>query len=125
MHKNLITPLVLICTLYCSCSKKSSQPGPQNGGSGNIKIELVSGNNQTDTIGRPLANPIVVKVTKTNGASLSSYELLYEGSGCNEDRLDQLNIGADGTANYNWYLAGGYGTTIFESFCGRCSEQKN
>ena len=107
MHKNLITPLILICTLYFSCSNKS-QPNPQNGGSDGIKISLVSGGNQTDTTGWLLPNPIVVKVTQ-NGTAVSNYNLVFEGSGCNDGRMDKYATKADGTVNYYWYLAGDLG----------------
>ncbi len=114
MHKNLITPLVLICTLYFSCSKKS-QPAPQNGGSNGIKISLVSGDNQTDTIGYQLPNPIVVKVTQ-NGTPLSNYGVLFEGSGCNEDLMGVNYTLPDGTAGYNWALAGDVGQQTMKIF---------
>jgi hypothetical protein len=114
MHKNLITPLVLICTLYFSCSKKS-QPAPQNGGTNSIKISLVSGNNQTDTIGYHLPNAIVVKVTQ-NGTPLSNYGVLFEGSGCNADRMDEFPTQADGTSSYNWFLAGDIGQQTMKIF---------
>jgi hypothetical protein len=114
MHKNLITPLALICTLYFSCSKKS-QPAPQNGGSNGIKISLVSGDSQTDTIGYQLPNPIVVKVTQ-NGTPLSNYGVLFEGSGCNADRMDGSITKTDGTAQYGWFLAGDVGQQTMKIF---------
>jgi hypothetical protein len=122
MHKNLITPLVLICTLYFSCSKKS-QPAPQNGGTNSIKITLVSGNNQTDTIGYQLANPIVVKVTQ-NGAPVSNYGVLFEGSGCNEDRVDGSITKTDGTAEYGWFLAGDVGQQTMKIFAVDANNKK-
>ncbi|HTK20797.1 MAG TPA: hypothetical protein VL442_14825 [Mucilaginibacter sp.] len=108
MSKTLITPLLLISLLCFGCSK-SSQPGPKGGETtGSVKIELVSGNNQTDTIGYHLPNFIVVKVTQ-NGQPLKNYTVLYKGSGCNEERMDKFDTGADGTAGYNWFLAGDVG----------------
>jgi hypothetical protein len=107
MHKNLITSILLISTLYFSCSK-SKQPNPQNSASNAVKIELVSGGNQTDTVGRQLANPIVVKVTQ-NGTPLSGYEVQFQGSGCNNDRLNIGSTKSDGTISYNWSLSGDVG----------------
>jgi hypothetical protein len=75
MRKNLIPAVLLICVLNFSCSKSGNQPGPKNNGSSDIKIELVSGNNQTDTVGRQLQNAVVVKVTK-NGVTQSGYTIL-------------------------------------------------
>jgi len=83
MHKNLITPLLFLCTLYL-VFQKSSQPGPKMEDQEISKSNWLVGNNHTDTIGRQLANPIVVKVTANKRASLSDYGLLYQGSGCNE-----------------------------------------
>jgi hypothetical protein len=119
MHKNLIASSILICFLYFSCSK-SNQPSPQNA---SIKIELVSGNNQTDTIGRPLANYIVAKVTK-NGAPQAGYTLLYQGSGCNADRMDKFPTGVDGTVSYNWFLAGDVGQQTLKIFVLNAQNQK-
>ena len=115
MNKILITPLILIILLFFSCSK-SSQPGPKGGGTvSSVKIELLSGNNQTDTIGYHLPNFIVVKITQ-NGAPLKNYTVLYEGSGCNEDRMDKFSTAADGTAGYNWFLAGNVGQQTLKIF---------
>jgi len=107
MHKNLIASLLLLSILYFSCSK-SKQPNPQNNTSNAVKIELVSGSNQTDTVGRQLANFIVVKVTQ-NGAPLSGYQVQFQGSGCNNDRLDIGSTKSDGTISYNWSLSGDVG----------------
>ena len=114
MSKISITPLLLIGILFFSCSK-SSQPGPKGGGTSSVKIELVSGNNQTDTIGYHLPNLVVVKVTQ-NGVPLKNYTLLYEGSGCNEDRMDKFNTEADGTGGYVWFLAGDVGQQTLKIF---------
>jgi hypothetical protein len=108
MRKNLISTIVLIGTLYFSCSK-SSQPGPKDGGStSNIKIELVSGNNQTDTIGRQMQTPIVVKVTK-DGTVQKDYVVKFVASGCNDDLTYSSSTKADGTTDYLWRLAGDVG----------------
>jgi photosystem II stability/assembly factor-like uncharacterized protein len=115
MCKNLIPAVLLICVLNFSCSKSGNQPGPQNNGSSDIKIELVSGDNQTDTVGRQLQNAIVVKVTK-NGVAQSGYKVLWEGSGCNEERLDEFATQANGTTSYYWWLAGDVGKQTMKVF---------
>jgi photosystem II stability/assembly factor-like uncharacterized protein len=97
----------LICILYFGCSK-SKQPGPQNGNTAAIKITLVSGSGQTDTIGQTLLSPVVVKVTQ-NGIPVSGYTVQFSGSGCNSDQLVLLNTQTDGTLGYNWSLAGDLG----------------
>lgn len=109
MYKNLIVPLLAISILYFSCSK-SSQPGPKNNtGSSSVKIEIVSGNSQTDTVGYPLLKPINIKVTSTSGSPLTGYGVLYQGSGCSVDNPISVNLAADGTSAYYWYLAGDVG----------------
>ncbi len=109
MNRNQFIPLLLISIFFFSCSKKG-QPGPQNNnGSSGVKIEIVSGDNQTDTIGRPLTNPIKVKVTSTNGSSLVGYGILYQGSGCDVDNPISVNLASDNTSTYVWYLAGDVG----------------
>jgi photosystem II stability/assembly factor-like uncharacterized protein len=108
MNKNLIALLSIVTVLFYGCSK-SNQPGPKGGGTtASVKIEVVSGDKQTDTIGRPLANPITVKVT-LSGAALAGYQVQFLASGCNSDRVDKYPTGADGTASYNWSLAGDIG----------------
>ncbi len=114
MNRNYIASILLISMVYFSCSK-SKQPGPQNGNTTAIKITLVSGSGQTDSIGRQLPNPIVVKVTQ-NGAALSNYIVEFQGSGCNEDLPYKFQTGADGTSSFNWSLAGTVGQQTMKVF---------
>jgi hypothetical protein len=114
MNKNLITSLLLLCTLYFSCSK-SKQPGPQDAGTNTIKITLVSGSGQTDTVGQTLLSPIVIKVTQ-NGAPVSGYTVQFTGSGCNSDRVDLASSKSDGTISYNWSLAGDIGPQTLKAY---------
>jgi len=109
MYKNLIALLSIASVLFYGCSK-SNQPGPKGGGTTDaVKIELVSGDKQTDTIGRTLANFITVKVSVA-GVAKAGYQVQFLGSGCNSDRVDKYPTAADGTASYNWSLAGDVGT---------------
>jgi hypothetical protein len=114
MNKSLIASLSVACMLYLGCSK-SKQPGPQNTTDNAIKITLVSGSGQTDTVGQTLLSPIVVKVTQ-NGAPVSGYTVQFTGSGCNSDRADLLNTKSDGTASYNWSLAGDIGLQTLKAY---------
>jgi photosystem II stability/assembly factor-like uncharacterized protein len=113
MNRNHIA-LLLICIFCFGCSKKK-QPAPQNGNTAAIKITLVSGGGQTDSIGRQLPNPIVVKVTQ-NGEALSNSIVEFQGSGCNEDLPFTFQTGADGTCSYNWSLAGTVGQQTMKVF---------
>ena len=114
MCKPLI-PLLLFCLLYMGCSKKGNQPTPQNTTDGPIKITLVSGSGQTDTVGQTLLTPIVIKVTQ-NGAPVSGYTVQFTGSGCNSDRADLATTKADGTVSYNWSLAGDLGQQTLKAY---------
>ncbi|HEY9001131.1 MAG TPA: sialidase family protein [Mucilaginibacter sp.] len=109
--KSILLLLLTISVIFFSCSK-SSQPNPGPKGDGttdsSIKIEIVSGDNQTDTIGRPLVSPINVKLTK-NGQPLANYKVGYQGSGCNSDHTDITYTSADGTVKCYWSLAGDIG----------------
>ncbi len=107
MNRNHIAALLLISILYFSCSK-GKQPGPQNGNAASIKITLVSGSGQTDTIGRFLPSLIVAKVTQ-NGSPVAGYKVKFQGSGCNSDRIDSILTKTDGTATDGWWLAGDIG----------------
>ncbi len=113
MNKRLIISLSIICVLYFRCSK-SKQPGPQNGGTSAVKIEITSGGGQTDTVGHLLANPIAIKVTQ-NGLPLNGYTVVIQGSGCNADSITTTFTRPTGVVDYNWYLAGDVGQRVFKN----------
>ena len=104
MTKTLTIFILLISTIYFSCSK-SALPAPKNSTSNTIKIEIVSGNNQTDTVGKILTIPLVVKVTQ-NGVPLSGYAVEFQGTGCNSDKDSKFFTQAEGTSGYTWALNG-------------------
>lgn len=111
---------VLIGFFFFSCSKKNDN-GPQN--NNGIKIELVSGNNQTDTIGKFLANSIVVKVTQ-GGSPLKNYAVGFQGTGCSSDQMYVFDTGVDGTVGYNWSLAGDVGQQSLKIYALNSQNQK-
>lgn len=114
MNKNLSLLSLSLIYLIAGCSKsKQDQPGTSN--SNSVKIEVVSGNSQLDTIGRQLPNPLVVKVTK-NGSPLSGVYVRFVGSGCNSDYQFEVATQADGTANYQGYLSGDVGQQTFNAY---------
>lgn len=114
MKTNLIALTAAACTLILGCSKsKSNQPQPAGTGPV-IKIQIVSGDAQTDTVGHQLTNPIVFKVTK-DGSAVSGYTVLYQLSGCNSDRADQRISGSDGTVQNLWNLAGDAGQQLMQA----------
>jgi hypothetical protein len=88
-----------------------------------VKIEILSGSGQTDTIGLPVANPIVIKVTQ-NGSPLSHYSVQFQGSGCNQDNVVSTYTAADGTASYNWWLAGDVGQQTLKVYALNNQSQK-
>jgi len=124
MTKTPVITLAAITLLYFSCSKSNnSDNGPKNITPAPIKIEIVSGSGQTDTIGHPLANSIVVKVTQS-GQPLSGYVVQFQGSGCNKDDITTINTQADGTASFLWWLAGDSGTQTLKAYAVNAQNQK-
>src|SRR5665213_3513140 len=116
MNKNLVFLFFIANLLYISCSKvNKSDSSPQNTvappaktdtstvktDTVPIKVQLVSGGGQTDTIGKPLVNPIIVKVTR-NGMPVSGYSVQFQASGCNQDNIISTLSQPDGTADYIW-----------------------
>lgn len=122
MKKNLILPLSAIAILYFSCSKSNNKENSPTTTTP-VKIEVVSGSGQSDTIGKPLPNPVVVKVTQ-NGTPLSGYKVEYIGSGCNSDNTITVATQADGTTSANWWLAGDVGRQTMEVYAVNSQNQK-
>jgi len=124
MNKNIIATLFVICLIYVSCSKTSkSDNGPQKTDTPPIKIELVSGGGQTDTIGNPLSSPITVKVTQ-NGTPMSGYSVQFQASGCNKDDIISTISQPDGTAGYIWSLSSEVGQQSLKAYVLNSSNQK-
>jgi len=124
MKKNLIIPFAAIALLYFGCSKSNnSDNGPKNNTPAPVKIEIVSGSGQTDTVGLQLANVIVVKVTQ-NGSPVSGYNVEFQGSGCNQDLTINETTQADGTTSYIWRLAGDVGQQTLKAYALNAQNQK-
>jgi len=124
MNKNLIALFLIICGSYYSCSKSNkSDNGPQNTSKPLVKIELVSGNGQTDTIGNPLTNHIIVKVTK-DSVPTSGYTVQFVASGCNQTDTISTPSQPDGTAVYEWSLSGEAGQQSMTAYVLNSNNQK-
>lgn len=124
--KKVLTYLSIFCIFILGCSKGSKiTPPPQktNPETPVIKIALISGNNQTDTVGNPLHNPIVVEVTE-DGTPKSGYTIQFQGSGCNESDTVSTPSGPDGTTNYTWSLAGEVGQQKLKAYVLNSKNQK-
>jgi len=88
-----------------------------------VKLELVSGNGQTDTIGNLLAHPIVVKVS-VNGTPTSGYSVQFQASGCNQTDIITTLSQPDGTAVYGWSLASEIGQQSLKAYVLNNKNQK-
>jgi hypothetical protein len=124
VNKNPIAAILTACLLYYSCSKTNEPDnGPQNAGDQQVKIELISGNDQTDTIGNPLRYPIMVKVTQ-NGLPVTGFSVQFQASGCNEDQIISTASQPDGTAGYTWSLSGEVGKQSMKVYVLNSHDQK-
>lgn len=103
--KRYLPIFAVVAVVLCGC-KKDKIPNQNN--SNNIKITLVSGNNQTADVGYPTQDSIVVKITQ-NGAPAANYDVQFIGSGCNEDLVTDLHTKSDGTVKYAWLMASNQG----------------
>ncbi|MBS1525017.1 MAG: hypothetical protein JST19_05175 [Bacteroidetes bacterium] len=80
-----------------------------------MKIEIISGNNQSDTIGKQLSSPLIVKVTK-NGTPVGGVYVRFRGSGCNSDADFEIATKTDGTADYLGFLSGDVGQQAVKAY---------
>ena len=107
-------------SFFLGCSKgRKNQNGPQT--AGGIKIEIVSGNNFTDTIDR--YDAVTLKVTQ-NEAPIGGYKVYYHGSGCNADHVDSSVTATDGITGYNWSLSGELGLQTLGVYGSNAQHQK-
>ena len=105
MNKTL-SFLLVIPSLFFGCSKSNNNSvTPIVNHKPVVKIQLVSGGEQNDTIGNPLINPVIVKVT-ADGVATSGYSVQFRGSGCNVDNIVSTLTQPDGTAGSTWSLSG-------------------
>ncbi|SDI80560.1 WD40/YVTN/BNR-like repeat-containing protein [Mucilaginibacter gossypii] len=122
MKKCFILLIVVACTVPLGCSKSGSG-NKDILTMGTLKIKLVSGDGQTDTIGNPLTNPIAVQVT-ANGVPLAGYSIEFKGSGCNLGNTVPDISRKDGMAYYTWSLAGNVGQQILTAYVLNSNNQK-
>ena len=101
--KKLLYSLLTLTIFWAGCKKDGNQNPPDS--NPGLKIEIVSGNNQRDTIGKLLKDSIIIKVTD-NGAAAANYTLQYQRSGCEDISIAQRTTSSSGSANYSWYLSG-------------------
>ena len=127
MRKNLILTILSIGLLYVSCSKLSEvniNPPPKKPVENHsIKLSLVSGDKQTDTIGNPLSSQIIVTVTQ-DGVPTSGYTVQFVASGCNQTDTVSTPSQPDGTADYIWSLAGEVGQQNMTAYVLNSNNQK-
>lgn len=124
MNKRLITSLLIICQLYFSCSKiNESEITPARVDTSLVKLTLVSGTGQADTIGNSLPNRIIVKVTK-NGVPTNGYTVQFVASGCNQTDTISTPSQPDGTAVYDWSLSGEVGQQSMTAYVLNSNSQK-
>jgi hypothetical protein len=107
MNKPFLIALYLLCTLTIAC-KKSASPDTTQNTSDKYKLTLLSGDNQSDTLGHYLKDSVIIKATN-NGVPLKNYHVQFQGSGCNDDLIDDYNTTAQGMHSYMWRLAGDIG----------------
>lgn len=114
MRRNFAIFCLIICTIFFGCKKNDSLNGKISS-TVILKIIPVSGGGQTDTIGNPLANPIMVQVT-ANGIPMAGYSVQFKGSGCNQDNIASTTSQNGGMASYAWSLSGDAGSQTLTAY---------
>lgn len=102
--KNVPYVIVLFFFLLSACNRQVDQK-PEEGPAGlsRIKIEIVSGNNQWDTIGQRLNDSIVIRLTRRD-TILKNYPLLFTDSSCQVTTLTNKQTSDVGLSVYSWQL---------------------
>jgi hypothetical protein len=112
MIKYFAICLTLLSFLFIGCKKteSSNPPSPDN----KIKIEIISGNNQSDTIGHFVRDSVVLKVTK-NKQGLGGMLIISKQANCIDFRYSHIFTDSNGIARYKWELNGKTGdqTVLF------------
>lgn len=108
----VISAVLLAMTIALGCNKdKENNPNPADTG---YKIEITRGNQQTDTLGKALADSVIVKVTK-DGMLLRNVYVHFETSGCDRNQLAEAWVAfRPGEARYQWRLNGAPGKQILK-----------
>lgn len=106
MTRYFILSLILLSLFFIGCKKTT--PANSSTSDNKIKIEIISGNNQTDTIGHFLKDSIVLKVTKNN-LGLAGMQIKFEQADCMYLPSSYITTDANGLARYKWELNGKIG----------------
>ncbi len=100
-------------TINVSGGKFNDVAVAEGGAAVATKLELVSGDKQTATVGSELSSPIVVKVTDQNGSAFKDAKVtvtVTEGSVLGGGTTTDVTTDVDGQASVRWTL----GTTVGE-----------
>ncbi|MFB9843508.1 sialidase family protein [Mucilaginibacter ginsenosidivorans] len=122
MNKGLFLLIFASCAVYFGCFKSSSDKS-QLLNTVTLKISLVSGDGQTDTIGNTLPAPVVVKVL-ANDVPQSGYSVQFKGSGCGRYDTGTVIAGKDGLTAYSWSLTGDVGQQTLTAYVLNADNQK-
>lgn len=107
--KRYVIPVIAIIISLCSCHKDKDSNTVDNKPKSGYKIEIIKGNNQTDTIGNLLKDSVAVRVTK-DGKPLKNVYIRYETLGCDINSALEIPIYYTETnAYYKWRLNGTVG----------------
>jgi photosystem II stability/assembly factor-like uncharacterized protein len=106
MNRYFNPSLILLFLFFFGCKKAdlSDSSNLDN----KIKIEILSGNNQFDTIGHFLKDSILLKVTK-NGLSLGGLVIKVEQADCDYLASSYVMTNLNGLARFKWELNGKIG----------------
>jgi len=102
MKKIILLRISVLCMLLLAACSKSHQDNPTDS---SIKIEILSGNNQTDSIGVTLKDSVTIKVSKA-GKPLPNYFLQFHILGCDDDLLSERQLNSAGIGVFSWRLTG-------------------
>jgi len=101
--------LALLVLFFNEGCKKDPSGNQQNGNlQHGLHIQLLKGNNQTDTIGNPLKDSIIVKITN-NGSPVAGYTVQFKRSGCEDLDVTDAVSNTNGQLSFVWYLSGDIG----------------
>ncbi|MDP9076541.1 MAG: glycoside hydrolase [Bacteroidota bacterium] len=98
-YPNIIPLLALLILFGCKKESPPSKPVPTG-----FKMEIIKGNNQSDSIGHTLKDSIIVRVTN-NSKLLTNGYLRFTGSGCDVNVPTEVPINT-GIGFFKWQLSG-------------------
>lgn len=106
-------PLLLLVAI--ACGKKDdpvpeSKPAPVDNG---LKIEIVSGNNQWDTVGHELQKKLIIKLSRA-GDLLKNHEVEFKNRSCLDSTVVARKTDSLGIAEFPWRLHAAIGVQEVE-----------